>query len=271
MQWRIYARDATVGAPGAGLVCTGVRQSAQWCGICLLAPCCVLLAPHCLLLAPLRLATCCLLLATSERSACLHKRTRGNLCSSQGRDHPPQTCESGASGAVVSRTPGFPTRSRTTSTAMPLFSESWTVNVHVSCNVGCTLPLIYDCCFVSYLCCHSFISLCRYCDRIGRPHNRNNVMLTVDIAARVVYQTCWDPDCRGFQSAVSRSSSIPSISDHHLSYEAIMRVCVELNLVYFDTQARPVPPEALTEAEVRSQPPNLTSTRCIPVSKTGLF
>ena len=40
----------------------------------------------------------------------------------------------------------------------------------------------------------------RYCERIGRPHKSNHVMMVVELGARVVYQSCWDPDCRGYHS-----------------------------------------------------------------------
>lgn len=40
----------------------------------------------------------------------------------------------------------------------------------------------------------------RYCGNIGREHRSNNICLIVDLNRLLVYQTCYDPDCRGFQS-----------------------------------------------------------------------
>jgi len=31
----------------------------------------------------------------------------------------------------------------------------------------------------------------QFCERIGRDHKSNGVKMTVDLSARVVYQTCW--------------------------------------------------------------------------------
>ncbi|KAI0210666.1 DNA-directed primase/polymerase protein [Lamellibrachia satsuma] len=36
----------------------------------------------------------------------------------------------------------------------------------------------------------------RWCERIGRPHKSNNIMLMVDLCAGVYYQKCHDPDCK---------------------------------------------------------------------------
>lgn len=40
----------------------------------------------------------------------------------------------------------------------------------------------------------------KWCDNIGRPHKSNGVMMNADLFNGLVYQTCWDPDCRGFRS-----------------------------------------------------------------------
>ena len=34
------------------------------------------------------------------------------------------------------------------------------------------------------------------CDHIGRPHRRNNIMVTVDVLNGVAWQRCWDDECR---------------------------------------------------------------------------
>ncbi|KAK2180792.1 hypothetical protein NP493_426g05025 [Ridgeia piscesae] len=46
----------------------------------------------------------------------------------------------------------------------------------------------------------------RWCQRIGRPHKSNNIMLLVDLCAGVYYQKCHDPDCR---ASNYRSTDIP--------------------------------------------------------------
>lgn len=48
----------------------------------------------------------------------------------------------------------------------------------------------------------------RWCARVERPHRSNGVMIRVDLALRVAYQTCWDEECRGF-----RSEGVPVPSD----------------------------------------------------------
>ncbi len=40
----------------------------------------------------------------------------------------------------------------------------------------------------------------KYCARIGRPHKSNHVMFEADCSRGVLYQRCWDVDCRGFRS-----------------------------------------------------------------------
>lgn len=41
----------------------------------------------------------------------------------------------------------------------------------------------------------------RYCNNAGRQHRRNGVKWTVALPGGVAYQSCWDPDCRGYRSA----------------------------------------------------------------------
>ncbi|KAA3674597.1 uncharacterized protein DEA37_0007959 [Paragonimus westermani] len=36
----------------------------------------------------------------------------------------------------------------------------------------------------------------RFCERVGRPHRSNHVILVFDLSQRIYYQKCLDPDCR---------------------------------------------------------------------------
>ena len=38
----------------------------------------------------------------------------------------------------------------------------------------------------------------RYCEKIGRAHKSNNVIWNIHLVDRVCWQSCYDPDCRGF-------------------------------------------------------------------------
>ena len=38
----------------------------------------------------------------------------------------------------------------------------------------------------------------RYCERIGREHKSNHVFFTVDLSKKVIYQQCFDEECKGF-------------------------------------------------------------------------
>ena len=78
----------------------------------------------------------------------------------------------------------------------------------------------------------------RYCERIGRPHKSNHVMMVVELGARVVYQSCWDPDCRGYHSP----ARTPPARRWGLG-------CVAPITSTMVVRAGPVPEEALTEAE----------------------
>lgn len=40
----------------------------------------------------------------------------------------------------------------------------------------------------------------KYCEKIGRHHKSNNVILMADLCQGMMYQKCFDPDCRGFRS-----------------------------------------------------------------------
>lgn len=40
----------------------------------------------------------------------------------------------------------------------------------------------------------------KFCANIGRHHKSNNVILVADMANHRMFQRCFDPDCRGFQS-----------------------------------------------------------------------
>lgn len=39
----------------------------------------------------------------------------------------------------------------------------------------------------------------RWCEHIGRQHKSNNIVWNVDLVNHTCYQTCHDPDCRGFK------------------------------------------------------------------------
>jgi hypothetical protein len=39
----------------------------------------------------------------------------------------------------------------------------------------------------------------RWCEKVGRPHKSNGIILEVDLNFLVLTQTCFDPDCRGFR------------------------------------------------------------------------
>ena len=38
----------------------------------------------------------------------------------------------------------------------------------------------------------------RHCEKIGRTHKSNNVIWNIQLVDRVCWQSCYDPDCRGF-------------------------------------------------------------------------
>ena len=40
----------------------------------------------------------------------------------------------------------------------------------------------------------------RYCHNVGREHKSNGVYYIVDFKVNVIYQRCYDPDCKGFRS-----------------------------------------------------------------------
>ena len=40
----------------------------------------------------------------------------------------------------------------------------------------------------------------RWCENVARSHKSNGIMMNADLRNGYVYQTCWDPDCRGFRS-----------------------------------------------------------------------
>ena len=44
----------------------------------------------------------------------------------------------------------------------------------------------------------------RYCENVKRQHKKNQVYFLVDPINKVYYQRCYDPDCKGFQSAKQR-------------------------------------------------------------------
>ena len=61
----------------------------------------------------------------------------------------------------------------------------------------------------------------RYCDNAGRAHKSNNVIWNVHLIDRVCYQSCHDPDCRGFRG---KPIDLPEevnleIEEYFLDYE----------------------------------------------------
>lgn len=42
---------------------------------------------------------------------------------------------------------------------------------------------------------------CRFCHRIGREHKSNSIYLVARLSSGVIVQRCFDPDCKGFESA----------------------------------------------------------------------
>jgi len=40
----------------------------------------------------------------------------------------------------------------------------------------------------------------RWCQRVGRQHKSNQIILEVDILSGNMVQSCWDPECRGYKS-----------------------------------------------------------------------
>ena len=52
----------------------------------------------------------------------------------------------------------------------------------------------------------------RFCQNIGRMHCSNHIMLEVDLYKGLLFQRCWDPDCRGYRSPAEfvPSACLPS-------------------------------------------------------------
>jgi len=57
----------------------------------------------------------------------------------------------------------------------------------------------------------------RYCERIGRNHSSNNIMILADLRRKVYYQKCHDPECR----AVGYKSQEYSLPEDALPYHII--------------------------------------------------
>jgi hypothetical protein len=61
----------------------------------------------------------------------------------------------------------------------------------------------------------------RYCDNVGRAHKSNNIIWNIDLLDRVCYQSCHDPECRGYRG---EPIDVPwdvndEIDDYFLDYE----------------------------------------------------
>lgn len=65
----------------------------------------------------------------------------------------------------------------------------------------------------------------RFCQNIGRSHRSNGIMFEVDLFCGVIYQTCWDPDCRGYRSPIVQAPAtvIPS-------YNIVEEMCFDMKL-----------------------------------------
>ena len=52
----------------------------------------------------------------------------------------------------------------------------------------------------------------KYCARIGRAHKSNHIMFEADCSRGVLYQRCWDVECKGFRSDEIRipDEAVPS-------------------------------------------------------------
>lgn len=59
-------------------------------------------------------------------------------------------------------------------------------------------------CYLTYQMCEN-----RWCERIGRQHRSNNIMWTIDLTHKRCWQSCHDPDCRGFRGSLVRLSDLP--------------------------------------------------------------
>jgi hypothetical protein len=94
----------------------------------------------------------------------------------------------------------------------------------------------------------------------GRDHKSNGVKMTVDISARVVYQTCWWVFHRDRITAVK----IETTRQANL-HEVLLLLCWPIFVHHRDPDCRgyqspavPIPPEALSEQEacrLTGQPP----------------
>jgi hypothetical protein len=61
----------------------------------------------------------------------------------------------------------------------------------------------------------------RFCDNIGRAHKSNNIIWNVHLIDRICWQSCHDPECRGFRGeAVDLPEEVClEIDEYFLDYE----------------------------------------------------
>jgi len=52
----------------------------------------------------------------------------------------------------------------------------------------------------------------KFCGNINRQHKSNGIFLEADLNRGVLYQSCWDPDCRGYRSPPVSLHGCPSIA-----------------------------------------------------------
>lgn len=61
----------------------------------------------------------------------------------------------------------------------------------------------------------------RFCDNVGRAHKSNNIIWNVHLIDRVCWQSCHDPECRGFRgTAIDLPEEVnPEIDEYFLDFE----------------------------------------------------
>lgn len=57
----------------------------------------------------------------------------------------------------------------------------------------------------------------RYCDNVKKHHKKNQVYFLVDPVKKIYFQRCYDPDCRGFQSAKQLIFTSPPVNTNSIS------------------------------------------------------
>jgi hypothetical protein len=78
----------------------------------------------------------------------------------------------------------------------------------------------------------------RWCENVGRAHKSNNIIWNVYLMDRVCWQSCHDPDCRGF-----RGESIDLPTEIHTEIDEYF-LERELSSLNFDNQRDATPTES---------------------------